>query len=61
MLGDGDTMFAIATDQTENFDLDQIIAAVVQVTSMAVVNAVKTAKSLGGIPSLGECSSGCVL
>ena len=61
MLGDGDTMFALATDQTENFDLDQIIAAVVQVTSMAVVNAVKTAKSLGGIPSLGECSSGCVL
>ena len=58
MLGDGDTMFALATDQTEDFDLDQLIATAVEVTSMAVVNAVKTAKSLGEIPSLDQHALG---
>ena len=61
LLGDGDTMFALSTGETKNFDFDQIIAAAVQVTSMAVVNAVKTAKSLGGIPSLDDRFSGGVL
>ena len=61
LLGDGDTMFALSTCETKNFDFDQIIAAAVQVTSMAVVNAVKTAKSLGGIPSLDDRFSGGVL
>ena len=55
-MRDGDTMFALATGQTQTaaVDLTVLGAAAVEVTAQAVLRAVTTAEGLGGIPAVGE-------
>ena len=54
-IRDGDTMFTMATClQPKATDLTTLCAAAVEATAQAVINAVKFATSLGGIPSIGE-------
>jgi L-aminopeptidase/D-esterase-like protein len=48
---DGDTMFAIATNERKA-DVNIVGAFATQVVAKAIVNAVQNAKSLGGIPSI---------
>ena len=52
LMGDGDTMFALATGKS-NFDvnMNQLLSAAVMCVSNAIVNAVTEAKSLGGVPA----------
>ena len=65
LVGDGDTMFALSTgDQSsgvrsskeahENFN--RLIAATVRCTSLAIINGVKNAEGMHGVPSLGDLS-----
>jgi L-aminopeptidase/D-esterase-like protein len=54
---DGDTMFAIATNE-RSADVNIVGAFATQVVAKAIVNAVQNAKSLGGIPSISELSAG---
>ena len=57
-IRDGDTMFAMATGRFPGaIDLTVLGAAAVQVTARAVLNAVWSATSLGGVPSLAELGS----
>ena len=67
-IRDGDTMFAMATGESEKtVDLTALGAAAVEVTAQAVLRAVRRATGLGGIPSVSElqpairpsASSGC--
>ena len=54
-MRDGDTMFALATGQTQtaaSVDLTVLGAAAVEVTAQAVLRAVTTADGLGGIPAV---------
>ena len=52
LMGDGDTMFALATGNTDApFNMNRLLAAAVQSVSDAIVNAITHAHSLGGIPS----------
>ena len=52
---DGDTMFAMATCRVqETVDLTALGAAAVEVTARAVLQAVKAATGLGGVPAVGE-------
>lgn len=56
-MRDGDTMFALATGQTQtaaSVDLTVLGAAAVEVTAQAVLQAVTTAEGLGGIPAVRE-------
>lgn len=56
-MRDGDTMFALATGQTQSaasVDLTVLGAAAVEVTAQAVLRAVAKADGLGGIPAVGE-------
>ena len=56
-MRDGDTMFALATGQTQTaaaVDLTVLGAAAVEVTAQAVLRAVATADGLGGIPAIRE-------
>ena len=56
-MRDGDTMFALATGQTQTaaaVDLTVLGAAAVEVTAQAVLRAVATADGLGGIPAVRE-------
>ena len=58
-MGDGDTMFALATGRrTESAELIALGAAAVEVTARAVLRAVETATGLGGIPAVGELAHG---
>ena len=58
-MGDGDTMFAMATGRfQQRVGLTALATAAVEVTARAVLQAVGTATGLGGIPSVGELSSG---
>ena len=51
LMGDGDTMFALATCKSDvEINMNQILAATVQCVSDAIVNAVTEADSLGGVP-----------
>lgn len=53
LMGDGDTMFALATGQSNApFDMNRLLAASVICVSNAIVNAVTEAESLGGVPSV---------
>ena len=58
LSGDGDTMFAISTGgsygSTRIQGMNSLIAAVVRTTSQAIVNAVKNARGLAGIPAAKE-------
>lgn len=57
LMGDGDTMFALATGGTDApFNMNQLLAAAVQSVSDAIVNAITHAHSLGGIPSAKDIS-----
>ena len=52
LMGDGDTMFALATGKSNvEVNMNQILAAAVKCVSDAIVNAVTEADSLGGVPS----------
>lgn len=54
-LRDGDTMFAMATGtRSEPTDITILCAAAVQVTAQSVINAVKFATGLGGLPAISE-------
>ena len=54
-LRDGDTMFVMATGtRSENTDITVLCAAAVQVTAQSVINAVKFATGLGGLPAISE-------
>ena len=57
LMGDGDTMFALATAESDApFNMNQLLAAAVQCVSDAIVNAVTHANPLGGIPSVKDLS-----
>ena len=52
---DGDTLFGVATgENSAPADLMAIVAAATQVTALAVIDAVRSATSLGGVPAVGE-------
>ncbi len=52
---DGDTMFALATNQgPPTTDFTALGTAVVEVTAQAVLRAINTAAGLGGIPAVSE-------
>lgn len=54
-IRDGDTMFAMATGETESgADLTALGAAAAEVTAQSVLQAVRRATGLGGIPAAGE-------
>ena len=54
-IRDGDTMFAMATGESEEtVDLTALGAAAVEVTAQAVMRAVRCATGLGGIPAVSE-------
>ncbi len=52
---DGDTVFCVATGQNPaQADLMSIVAAATQVTALAVIDAVRSATGLGGVPAVEE-------
>ncbi len=54
-MRDGDTMFALATGRHLGiFDLTTLGAAAAEVTARAVIQAVRSATGLGGVPAIGE-------
>lgn len=54
-IRDGDTMFAMSTGQSPtNADLTALGAAAAEVTAQAVLNAIRHATGLGGIPAISE-------
>ena len=54
---DGDTMFCIATGASEvPLDLTKLVVAAVQVTALAVLDAVQSATSLAGVPAVADLS-----
>lgn len=54
-IRDGDTMFAMATGESDaQADLTALGAAAAEVTAQAVLRAVRKATGLGGIPSVSE-------
>ena len=53
LMGDGDTMFALATGKSDSaFNMNQLLAAAVMCVSDAIVRAVTEADSLGGVPAV---------
>ena len=57
-IRDGDTMFAMATGESETHaDLTALGAAAVEVTAQAILRAVRKATGLGGIPSVSDLQS----
>jgi L-aminopeptidase/D-esterase-like protein len=52
---DGDTIFALATGK-RNADVNVVGAFAVEVMAQAVLRAVKSAKSAGGLPGIGDKS-----
>ena len=58
-IRDGDTMFAMATGESDTTaDLTALGAAAVEVTAQAVLRAVRRATGLGGIPAVSELAGG---
>lgn len=52
LMGDGDTMFALATGNGgSDVNMNRLLAAAVMCVSNAIVNAVTEAESLGGVPA----------
>jgi L-aminopeptidase/D-esterase-like protein len=52
LMGDGDTMFALGTGKNDSsVDMNQMLAAAAMCVSDAIVNAVKEADPLGGVPA----------
>ena len=57
LMGDGDTMFALATGTSEqDFDMNRILAATVLCVSEAIVRAISKADGIGGILGIKELS-----
>ncbi len=57
-IRDGDTMFAMATGESDaTADLTALGAAAVEATAQAVLRAVRRATGLGGIPAVSELAS----
>ena len=57
LMGDGDTMFALSTAESDApFNMNRLLAAAVQCVSDAIVNAVTHANPLGGVPSVKDIS-----
>ena len=53
LMGDGDTMFALATGKSHSeFNMNQLLAATTMCVSNAIVSAITEADSLGGAPAL---------
>ena len=56
---DGDTMFSVATGRNPAApDLMTIVAAATQVTALAVIDAVRSATGLAGVPAVSELNYG---
>ena len=54
-IRDGDTMFVMATGtRSDATDIAVLCAAAVQVTAQSVINAVRSATGLGGLPAISE-------
>jgi L-aminopeptidase/D-esterase-like protein len=54
-MGDGDTIFAIATGETQGGShMDRLLAAVAVVTSKAIISGVRTAVGLQGLPAVSD-------
>lgn len=57
-IRDGDTMFAMATGESDSrVDLTTLGAAAVEATAQAVLRAVRKATGLGGIPAVSELTA----
>ena len=57
LMGDGDTMFALATgdfDDDVDIKINKIYAAAVQAVSRAIVRGIRKATGLGGVPAVSE-------
>ena len=58
LMGDGDTMFALATGESNSTcNMNSILTAAVICVSEAIVNAVREADSLGGVPSVKDIAN----
>ena len=56
---DGDTMFALATGTSDrDIDVDRLCAAAVVCTARAIVNGVRAATGLAGVPAASDLGSG---
>ncbi len=56
---DGDSLFCLATGKhREPPDLMAVVAAATQVTALAVIDALRSATGLAGVPAVGELSNG---
>ena len=59
LMGDGDTMFTLATGANDaDINMNRLLAAAVMCVSGAIVNAVTEADSLGGVPSVKKIRQG---
>ena len=59
LMGDGDTMFALATGARDtNLNMNRLLAAAVTCVSDAIVRAVTQAHALGGAPAAKDLSGG---
>jgi L-aminopeptidase/D-esterase-like protein len=56
LIGDGDTMFSISTGEQGGIDgygdMNRIIAGAIQTVSLAILNAINFAETMGGVPSV---------
>ena len=58
-MGDGDTLFCIATGRNPTpVNLTAIVAAATHVVALAVLDAVQSATGLAGVPAIGELNHG---
>ena len=54
-LGDGDTLFCVATGHSAvPVNLTSVVTAATYVVALAVIDAVRSAASLAGVPSVGD-------
>lgn len=57
---DGDTMFCVATGESpSDVNLMAIVTAATHVTALAVLDAVRSAQGLAGVPAVSELRDGC--
>ncbi len=60
-MGDGDTLFSVATGQNAStVDVTAIVSAATHVVALAVIDAVQSATGLAGIPAVREVNHGIV-
>ena len=60
LIGDGDTMFSISTGEQGGIDgygdMNRIIAGTIKTVSLAILNAINFAETMGGVPSVKDVS-----